>query len=175
MYGTCKRIIILFCYFQIIFKSFYYRLANHQIVTRRYCRTKMIDNDSKGNYPFALISSNFSFDEWKNREEGFRCTDTSPMNQYVMLCEDKWKSVFDELDFHKEGAAHAELTLNIVLILIASQLALILGLVAYILRNHATRNDSKSHSNTCFDPSEVEIENEECQTPIIMTKHKTVW
>ena len=127
-------------------------ISNSSKVTRRYS-TKMIDNDTKGNYPFALISSNFTFDEWKNREEGFQCTDTSPMNQYVMLCEDKWKSVFDELDFHKEGAAHAELTLNIVLILIASQLALILGLVAYILRNHATRNDSKLHSDNYFDHS----------------------
>ena len=131
----------------------------------------MIDNDTKGNYPFALISSNFTFDEWKNREEGFQCTDTSPMNQYVMLCEDKWKSVFDELDFHKEGAAHAELTLNIVLILIASQLALILGLVAYILRNHSTRSNSKLHSDNCFDHSELENESEQSQTPIIMTKN----
>ena len=124
----------------------------------------MIGDEHKQKYPFALISSNFTFDEWKNREEGFQCTDTS-QDQYVLLCEDKWKNVFDDLDFHKEGAQQAELTLNVVLILIASQLVLILGLVVYILRNHVT---GAENSKSCF--IDQDLENEPCRTPIITTK-----
>ena len=120
--------------------------------------------ENKQKYPFALISSNFTFDEWKNREEGFQCTDTS-QDQYVLLCEDKWKSVFDDLDFHKEGAQQAELTLNVVLILIASQLVLILGLVVYILRRNGTGPET---SKNCF--TDQDYENEPCRTPIIATK-----
>ena len=131
----------------------------------------MFNNDQKEKYPFALISSNFTFDEWKNREEGFQCQDTSQTNQYVLLCEDKWKGVFDDLDMHKSGAEQAELTLNIVLILIASQLALILGLVFYILRNHGSGNEKTKNFIT---QAEFDLENEQCHVPIIVRRNESM-
>ena len=157
---------VYFSKFSVILEEEVYISVN----STTYFGLTMIANDSKEKYPFALISSNFTFDEWKNREEGFQCTGTSPSNQYVMLCEDKWKSVFDDLDLHKEGAAQAALTLNIVLVLIAAQLALILGLVVYILRNHAGGTESKLKSKIYSIPSEMEIYQETGQTPIITKK-----
>ena len=94
-------------------------------------------------YEHALLSGNFTFDDWNSNQFGFDCMETS-QSQYVMLCKDKWDNLGVAMEFYKTDKVQSEWTLTIVLMLIAFKLLIILGLVTCILLKYrGTTKDRK--------------------------------
>ena len=121
-------------------------------------------------YEHTLLGSNFTFHEWQNNETYFECMETSP-TQYVMLCKDRWENLGEELVFYKNGAANSDWILTMVLIIIACQLIMILGLVWYIFHVKA---EIKEHRGVRSGKDHVtDLHSGETPNSVILTRQTT--